>query len=161
MKTFGRLLPLVLAGGCSFALTRNPPREPAGPACTTSMSSVIVDGVVAGVAGLILVGALAGDRNRDADDSENEVAVAASLVTSGVAFAGAIVGHGRVSRCRAAQAPEVSPAPVVVPRPAPVSVPPVAPPSPPAELGTVGDVCNTTSECAAGLTCRDNVCLNP
>jgi hypothetical protein len=47
------------------------------------------------------------------------------------------------------------------------AAPPAAPAQPPAAqplapvLGTEGDVCTSTTECAKGLTCSSNVCIRP
>ena len=55
------------------------------------------------------------------------------------------------------------PQPVAQPEPPPPAVPagPVPPATVPTALGTEGDVCASSSECATGLTCTSNVCIRP
>jgi hypothetical protein len=172
---------LGLLGGCSVVLTRDPPAvysqsgNPEPVSCASSMTAPLLDAILAGVAGIVMIGALDGDRSRDADDSQNGGLILTSLVVTGAATASAVVGYGRVTRCRAYKTayarehpsiwwertkpqPPLAPAgPVTEPVPPPP--PPV--PAPDSTLGTEGDVCTLSSECAAPLTCKDNVCLKP
>ena len=54
------------------------------------------------------------------------------------------------------------PSPLPPPGPPPSSSPSQPSPSQvPTALGTEGDVCTASSECAAGLTCASNVCVRP
>lgn len=55
-----------------------------------------------------------------------------------------------------AQPAPAQPAPGTPAQPAPAPTP-IAP----AALGTEGDVCASTAECATGLTCTSNVCVRP
>ncbi len=62
------------------------------------------------------------------------------------------------------QYPAPYPQPAPAPQPTPTTAP--APPTPQqqpgtAALGTEGDVCTSSAECATGLTCAANVCVRP
>ncbi len=150
------------APGCSFVMTRgpstsDPAADPsAGPAkpCTPEMTFPILDGVGAAVVLVALGSAISSDKRSSSADDVGGATVFGGFLIAGAATAGAIVGYGRVTRCRnASSAPAERP-----PHPAPP--PHTPPPAPPASsLGTEGDVCATQSECAPSFTCTANVCL--
>jgi hypothetical protein len=173
--------------------TGNPPR--AYPSCTSSMTWPIVD-IVLSAAFLSATIQAAADDDQMSNLDEGE-ANKASKVTSAALFtvasaAGAVFGWRRVSSCRAAQEqfmaanpmgtqpysypytyqqqpyyPQQQPA--VQPQPQPPAPPPVVPQQqPPASaLGTEGDVCSASTDCATGLACANdpasakNVCVRP
>lgn len=167
----------------------NPPR--AYPSCTDSMTWPIVDGVLTGLFVAAMVGAIADEDSMSTSedgDSTRAEQITSALLFAGLTGTSAYVGYNRVSRCRGAterfhaaypngmpayqpypyQPYYPQPYPAVQPQPypaQPAQTPPPTTPAPPATvptaLGTEGDVCASTDECATGLTCTSNVCLRP
>lgn len=123
------------------------------------------------------------------DNATRGEKIGTSAVLAVATGAGAFVGYRRVARCRAARSsfyqngsypygapygypqpypatqpppyPGTQPAPQPQPYYPPQPQPQPQPPPPSSGLGTEGDVCAASAECATGLTCQGNVCIRP
>ncbi len=177
--------------GCSFLLTSGPGDSPPRtyPDCTTSLGWPIVDGVIGGLMLAAALGT-ALDNNGGSTDMKADTTAIVGTVVIGAAFGvGSYIGYTRVSACRQARSqftaafpgvqpigypspypqpqgypqPQAYPQPQPQPQPAPQPAPqPRRPLDPPASaLGTEGDVCMRSEECATGLACSGNVCIRP
>ena len=95
---------LVSLTGCSIFLTHGPSDEAvagkAAPECTTSMTYPAVDGVIAAVITVAMISSISSKDTQT--DSNNSDAIASGFIVAGVAGASALIGHGRVSRCKRA-----------------------------------------------------------
>ena len=123
----------------------------------------------------------------DDDEGTKAQKVTSAALFAAATGIGAYVGYRRVTRCRAAReafpqrnpypyaqpygaqpygmqpyaAPQPYPGQPPQPYPGTQPAPTVTPPTPSSGLGTEGDVCAESAECATGLACTNNVCVRP